>query len=140
MQLSSLETERDRLRARILQRDQRIRDLEATANKHQHNDARVRELEQRVREQAAEIERLKAELADALAWTPKVEDDFTRIKGIGPKYAAALKAMGIQTFAEIAAWTHDDVVRIADQLKLAPTRIRNAGWIEAARALADGSR
>jgi predicted flap endonuclease-1-like 5' DNA nuclease len=123
VQMTSLETERDRLRTRVAERDQRIRTLE-----------------QQLAERDTEIARLKSDLAEALARTSKVEDDLTRIKGIGPKFAAALQQLGVVTYAEIAAWTEADIVRIADQLRVPPSRIERAGWIESARALVHDAR
>lgn len=63
-------------------------------------------------------------------------DDLTRIKGIGPKYARLLREAGTTTFAQIAAWTGEDVARAADALGIPASRITKAGWIEAAAKLA----
>jgi predicted flap endonuclease-1-like 5' DNA nuclease len=65
-------------------------------------------------------------------------DDLTRIKGIGPTYDRALRAAGIQSFAEIANWTEDDVIRIAGLLRARPDRIRREDWIGSARRLLEG--
>ncbi|MCB9261663.1 MAG: hypothetical protein H6607_04745 [Flavobacteriales bacterium] len=48
---------------------------------------------------------------------PKKEakgDDLTKVEGIGPKIAAALNAVGINTFAELAAKTSEEVKSILD--------------------------
>jgi predicted flap endonuclease-1-like 5' DNA nuclease len=147
VELKSLESERERLRARVIERDQKIRELERRLEEARAGDARLmaaedraRALEAEVASQRTRIAQLESELADALAWSPPAEDDLTKIKGIGPKYAAALKEIGIRRFAEIAAWSDNDVLRVADKLRAPPSRIRNAGWIEAARALSGSLR
>lgn len=65
-------------------------------------------------------------------------DDLTRIKGLGPKISAALRVLGVTRFAEIAAWTDEDVVRIDAQLGAFAGRATRDNWIEQARLLADG--
>jgi predicted flap endonuclease-1-like 5' DNA nuclease len=135
-QLKSLETERERLLSRISARDQRIRELEQKLASATSADARVAELEQKLGERDAELARARTELEEALAWQPAVEDDLTKIKGIGPKFAAALHALGVRRYADIAGWTDEDVKRVAEALHVTRTRIENAGWIAAARALA----
>ncbi|MEM9876886.1 MAG: hypothetical protein AAF928_18460, partial [Myxococcota bacterium] len=80
------------------------------------------------------IQRLEAALEEARtpAATP---DDLRRIRGIGPKLEARLHGLGIDTFAEIAAWTESDVTRLAPHLKVHPRRIMRDGWVASARAL-----
>jgi predicted flap endonuclease-1-like 5' DNA nuclease len=112
--------------------------------------ARLVELE-RQGDRLAELGRQKLELEQALAAAnerlreqeasgnrPSPGDDFTRIKGIGPTYDRALRAAGIQSFAEIASWTDDDVIRIAGVLRARPDRIRREDWIGSARRLLEG--
>ncbi|MGI5180092.1 helix-hairpin-helix domain-containing protein [Dactylosporangium sp. CA-152071] len=71
------------------------------------------------------------------AEAPKAEDDLARIEGIGPKIAAALKAAGIATYAELA-----DAERSALEDALANANLRFApsigSWSRQARLLADG--
>ncbi len=71
------------------------------------------------------------------AASPGGRDDLRIIEGIGPKIAATLKAVGIQTFADLAARQPDEVERI----------VRDAGvrmvghadsWIEQAKLAAQG--
>lgn len=65
-------------------------------------------------------------------------DDLTRIKGLGPKISAALRALGVTRYAEIAAWTDADVARIDAQLGAFAGRATRDNWIEQARLLAGG--
>lgn len=69
----------------------------------------------------------------AKAVTPPVPDDLTVIKGIGPAVQNKLRALGITTFADLAAADPD---RLMEELKgsqpLTATRVR--GWTEDARA------
>ena len=39
-------------------------------------------------------------------------DDLTRVEGIGPKYAEILTGAGINTFAQIAAMSEDEIVNL----------------------------
>lgn len=108
----------------------------------EERDARIRALEteldvlaRRVAERDSKIGELSAELSESLAWAPEPSDDLTRIKGIGPKYRDALHALGVRSFADIAAWTSADVERVAQGLGTQAARIERGGWVEAARAL-----
>lgn len=65
-------------------------------------------------------------------------DDLTRIKGVGPKLAALLAGLGVTRFAQIAAWTDADQVRIDGQLGSFAGRPARDQWIEQARLLAAG--
>jgi NADH-quinone oxidoreductase subunit E len=67
----------------------------------------------------------------------KESDDLKRISGVGPKLVQVLNSMGIQTFAQIAAWTADDIAKVDDQLKFGG-RILRDDWVGQARALAGG--
>lgn len=65
-------------------------------------------------------------------------DDLTRIKGLGPKISAALRALGITRYGEIAAWTEADVARIDAQLGAFAGRATRDNWIEQAKLLSGG--
>ncbi|KUR72851.1 hypothetical protein AQZ52_06480 [Novosphingobium fuchskuhlense] len=65
-------------------------------------------------------------------------DDLTRIKGLGPKISAALRALGVTRFSEIAAWTDEDVARIDAQLGAFAGRATRDNWIEQAKLLSSG--
>lgn len=64
-------------------------------------------------------------------------DDLKQIKGVGPKLERDLHALGITTFAQIAAFTAADVARIGEALKFGG-RMERDGWIDQARILAAG--
>jgi predicted flap endonuclease-1-like 5' DNA nuclease len=67
-------------------------------------------------------------------------DELTRMKGVGPKVASMLSAMGITRYDQIAAWSDDDVTRIDAQLGTFKGRITRDQWVEQARLLAAGDR
>ncbi len=71
----------------------------------------------------------------ARAETVSGEDDLTRIKGLGPKAEAALKAGGVTTFAQIAAWSETDVEVWDDRIN-GRGRIERDNWVSQARELA----
>lgn len=62
-------------------------------------------------------------------------DDLTRLVGIGPKLAAALAARGVGRFADIAAWSADDLAAVDRDLNLKGRAVREA-WIAQAQRLA----
>lgn len=64
-------------------------------------------------------------------------DDLKRIKGIGPKNEDQLNALGIFTFAQIAAWSPANVEWVEGYLSF-PGRIGREDWIGQARELLGG--
>lgn len=79
---------------------------------------------------------VKAETAAApLFSAPQGDaDDLTAIKGIGPVAAGQLNEQGITTFAQIAALSDEDVVRIDENMPFSADQIRD--WREQAKELA----
>lgn len=63
-------------------------------------------------------------------------DDLTKLVGIGPKLAASLGDLGVTSFAQIAAWTADDLANFDAALSLKGRAVRDA-WVAQARRLAD---
>lgn len=62
-------------------------------------------------------------------------DDLTRIGGIGSKIAGKLNAAGIQTYADLASRSADDIVKLLpDVIGLSAARLD--GWRDQARELA----
>lgn len=82
----------------------------------------------------AAVERQQIRAAEASG----IDDDLTRLKGVGPKLAAQLGEMGITTFSQIAAWHDADIDRIDAGLGRFQGRIRRDSWVEQARLLAAG--
>ncbi|KRB19482.1 MULTISPECIES: NADH dehydrogenase [Mesorhizobium] len=64
-------------------------------------------------------------------------DNLRRLIGIGPVNEKLLKAQGVTTFAQIAAWTAADIKRIEDVMNF-DGRIARERWIEQAKLLAAG--
>jgi predicted flap endonuclease-1-like 5' DNA nuclease len=64
-----------------------------------------------------------------------VADDFTRLAGIGPRIAAALIEKGVTRFAQIAAWSAEDLAAFDKELNLRGRGLR-ADWVGQAKALA----
>lgn len=79
----------------------------------------------------------KPKKAAAKAEAPKAEatkgaDDLTRISGVGPVLVQKLNDAGITSFAQIAAFTAEDVARIDEQLNF-KGRIERDDWIGQAK-------
>ncbi len=71
-------------------------------------------------------------------FTPPIDapDDLERIRGIGPVLRQRLNKLGITTFAQIAAFTEDDLKRIDEVLDF-NGQISRERWVEQAKALRD---
>ncbi len=64
-------------------------------------------------------------------------DDLKELSGVGPALEKKLHEAGVTTFAQIAAWTEDDVAAMDEKLSF-KGRIEREGWIEQAKELAKG--
>lgn len=80
--------------------------------------------------------------ADAAGVKPKThaageggKDDLQKISGIGPKIEQTLNELGITEFAQIAAWTPENVAWVDTYLKFRG-RIERENWIAQAKELA----
>lgn len=62
-------------------------------------------------------------------------DDLTRLVGIGPSLATKLADLGVRTYADIASWTEDDVLKMDKALDLKGRASRDR-WVEQARQFA----
>lgn len=69
---------------------------------------------------------------------PAAADDLSRIKGVGPKLVALLGELGVTSFAQIAAWSEEDITRIDAQLGRFAGRITRDQWVEQAKLLSAG--
>ena len=76
----------------------------------------------------------------APAATDSEADDLSQLKGVGPKLVALLHGMGITRFAQIAAWTEEDVASIDARLGSFKGRIKRDNWVEQAKFLASGDK
>ena len=62
-------------------------------------------------------------------------DDMRRIRGIGPKIEAQCHQLGIYSYAQIAAWTANDIAHIDAQLRGFEGRASRDDWVAEAKAL-----
>jgi predicted flap endonuclease-1-like 5' DNA nuclease len=65
----------------------------------------------------------------------QVDDDLTKLVGVGPRTAAAFAEHGVRSFADLAAWSEERLADFDAQLGLKGRSLRD-GWIEQARVLA----
>ncbi len=72
-------------------------------------------------------------------FTATAADDLTAIKGLGKVKAAKLVEAGITTYAQIAAWSDDDIAEVGLRVNTSPGQIKREDWVGQAKALADGS-
>ncbi len=64
-------------------------------------------------------------------------DDLKQLSGVGPALEKKLHENGVTTFAQIAAWSADDVTAMDEKLSF-KGRIEREGWIAQAVELAKG--
>ncbi|AXS38970.1 50S ribosomal protein L21 [Breoghania sp. L-A4] len=64
-------------------------------------------------------------------------DDLKKLTGLGPAMEKKLNAAGVSTYAQIAAFSADDVARVEDETGL-KGRFERDNWIEQAKTLAAG--
>jgi len=76
--------------------------------------------------------------AEEVAEAAPAGDDLGRIKGVGPKLKALLTSLGVTSYAQIAAWSDEDVARIDAQLGSFAGRATRDSWVEQAKLLASG--
>ncbi|MHA6344071.1 50S ribosomal protein L21 [Roseivivax sp. CAU 1761] len=60
-------------------------------------------------------------------------DDLKKLSGVGPALAKKLNEAGINTFAQIAAWTEDDLAKLDESIR---NKAEKEGWVAQARDLA----
>jgi len=94
-------------------------------------------------EEAPKAEKPAAKKAAPKKAAPKKEaatdaaDDLTQISGVGPVIVKKLHGLGVTTFAQIAAWTKDDIADMDDKLNF-KGRIDRDEWLKQAKKLAKG--
>ena len=59
-------------------------------------------------------------------------DDLKELSGVGPALEKKLHAAGVTSFAQIAAWTQDDIDAMNEKLSF-KGRIEREGWVEQAK-------
>lgn len=64
-------------------------------------------------------------------------DDLKKLSGVGPALEKKLVEGGVTSFAQIAAWTEEDVAAMDEKLSF-KGRIEREGWIEQAKELSKG--
>ncbi len=84
---------------------------------------------------AAPAKAAKPAKTEAAAEAPSTGDDLKRLSGVGPALEKKLHEAGVTTFAQVAAWTADDVAAMDEKLSF-KGRIEREGWIEQAKTLA----
>ena len=79
--------------------------------------------------------------AEKKAAAPKADagaaDDLKQLSGVGPALEKKLHDAGVTTFAQIAAWTEEDVAAMDEKLSF-KGRIEREGWIEQAKEKTKG--
>ena len=79
-----------------------------------------------------------ADVHRELAGNKAAADDFCRMKGVGPKFAGALHALGFDRFEQLAHLTATEIERLDPQLGAFSGRISRDRIVEQAEYLARG--
>ena len=85
----------------------------------------------------AKPEKAAAPKAAAAPKSDAVADDLKKLSGVGPALEKKLHEAGVTTFAQIAAWTEEDIAAMDEKLSF-KGRIEREGWVEQAKELAKG--
>ena len=85
---------------------------------------------------AAAVKPSKAE-AKTAAKPAAGGDDLKQLSGVGPALEKKLHEAGVTSFAQIAAWTQDDIAAMDEKLSF-KGRIEREGWVDQAKDLAQG--
>ena len=64
-------------------------------------------------------------------------DDLKKLSGVGPALEKKLNEAGVTSFAQIAAWTDEDVADMDEKLSF-KGRIEREGWIDQAKEIVKG--
>jgi large subunit ribosomal protein L21 len=64
-------------------------------------------------------------------------DDLKQLSGVGPALEKKLHEAGVTSFAQIAAWTADDIAAMDEKLSF-KGRIEREGWVDQARKIVEG--
>ncbi len=116
----------------------RIAELEEATARMQELEFRAEDLAEKLAERESLVGTLQSQLVTLPPASAGAYDDLTNIKGIGPKYEKALRALGITTYRQIAEWTSADIDLFAGKLKVKPERIVRDDWVGRARKLLGG--
>jgi predicted flap endonuclease-1-like 5' DNA nuclease/outer membrane murein-binding lipoprotein Lpp len=128
------ETERELLSTQLTQTRSRLAKIES------HLDESV----ELIAKLEAENADLKASMAEAVSRTEQpvvnrptiqVTDDFTKIKGIGPKLAMQLHHLGVVCYEDIAAIDESEISNASHELHTFYSRMQRDEWISQADAL-----
>jgi predicted flap endonuclease-1-like 5' DNA nuclease len=65
-------------------------------------------------------------------------DDLTAIKGLGKVKVARLAEAGVTSYAQIAAWTDEDIAAFGLRTNTSPGQIKREDWVGQARDLSQG--
>ena len=84
-----------------------------------------------VKAEAAKAEKKAAPKAEAGA------DDLKELSGVGPALEKKLHAAGVTSFAQVAAWTEEDIAAMNEKLSF-KGRIEREGWVEQAKEKTKG--
>lgn len=82
-------------------------------------------------------EKATAKTTTAGAKAASAGDDLKQLSGVGPALEKKLHEAGITSFAQIAAWSAEDIAAMDEKLSF-KGRIEREGWVGQAKELAQG--
>ncbi|WP_299657918.1 50S ribosomal protein L21 [uncultured Tateyamaria sp.] len=114
-----------------------ISDGQYAKNKTQQNEMARRVVEGEANEKVAETKPKKEAKKAAPKKAAAGGDDLKELSGVGPALEKKLHEAGVTTFAQVAAWTPEDVADMDEKLSF-KGRIEREGWIEQAKEKTKG--
>jgi large subunit ribosomal protein L21 len=98
------------------------------------NRAEQSEMKKRVATGEAQEKKAETKAAPKAAKAEAGADDLKKLSGVGPALEKKLHEAGVTSFAQIAAWTEEDVAKFDEALSF-KGRIEREGWVEQAQAI-----
>jgi predicted flap endonuclease-1-like 5' DNA nuclease len=126
------------LELQIKDSNTRVQELDGRLESWKH---RVQPLTRKLKEQRNTIRQYREARATPGKPVPETEssgasDNLKKIRGIGPALERRLHRHGIHRYEQIAELSEQELIKIAEQLAIAPNLAQRDRWIEQARDLA----
>lgn len=131
--------ERDALRAELSRTKAELEELTAATGVKPEPEppppAVDPDLELKLRGRINELEAALAKARSNSQPPPAASEDLKQVRGIGPKFEKLLRAEGVTSIAQIAAWTESKIDAVAARMGVNPERIRREDWVASAKLL-----
>lgn len=99
------------------------------------NKAQEAEMSRRKTEGETKPKKAETKPADVPAGGADAGDDLKKLSGVGPAVEKKLHEAGVTTYAQVAAWSEDDIANLEESLA---KKAEREGWVDQAKELNKG--